>query len=79
MIVQEGERKRAIARRQRSVHAFVRGEIQVGVTLDNTLGLVEIGYNYRLAGCFTRRPGFEPIWAARMVVFMTSGQAFALI
>lgn len=78
MVVQEGERQRAIARGQRSVHAFVRGKIQVGVTLDNTLGLVEIGYNYRLAGCFTRRPGYTPIFAARMVVFTPSGQAYAL-
>jgi hypothetical protein len=78
MIVQEGERQRAITRGQRSVHAFLRGEIQIGVTFDNTLGLVEIGYNFRLAPTFTRRPGFEPIYSARLVVFLPSGQAYAL-
>jgi hypothetical protein len=79
MVVRETERLRAIAWGQRSVHAYVRGEIQVGDTLDNTVGLVQIGYNFRRAPTFTRRPGFEPIFAARMVVFVPGGQAFALL
>jgi hypothetical protein len=79
MVVKEGERQRAIGCGQRSVHAWIRGCIQPGDTLDNTLGLVEIGYNFRCAGHFTRRPGFEPIWAARLVVFTATGQAYVLI
>jgi hypothetical protein len=78
MVVREGERQRALARGQRSVHAWIRGAIHADDTLDNTAGLVEIGYNFRLAGHFTTRPGYQPIFAARMVVFTASGQAFAL-
>jgi hypothetical protein len=78
MIVREGERLRAIERRQRSVHAWIRGQIADPVTVDNTLGLVEIGYSYRLSPHFTMRPGFKPIFAARMVVFTATGQAYAL-
>jgi hypothetical protein len=79
MVVREVERQRALARGQRSVHAWIRGELQVGDTLDNTVGLVEVGYNFRCAPTFTIRPGYTPIFAARMVVFMPSGQAFALV
>jgi hypothetical protein len=77
MVVRETERLRAIARGQRSVHAWIRGEIRVGVTVDNCAGLIEIGYSPWHAPTFTRRPDFTPIFAARMVVFMPNGQAFA--
>jgi hypothetical protein len=78
MVVRETERQRAIARGQRSVHAWIRGEIRVDDTLDHCADLIEIGYSPSHAGHFTRRPGFTPIWAARLVVFTASGQAYAL-
>jgi hypothetical protein len=78
MVVRETERQRALARGQRSVHTWVRGEIRIDDTLDHCADMVEIGYSPWHAGCFTRRPGYTPIFAARMVVFMPSGQAFAL-
>ncbi|WP_262030167.1 hypothetical protein [Microvirga sp. Mcv34] len=78
MVVRETERQRAIARSQRSVHAFIQGEIHVGDTLDHCADLVEIGYSPWHAGTFTTRPDFRPIRAARLVVFVPSGQAYAL-
>jgi len=78
MVVRETERQRAIARGQRSVHAWIRGEIRIGDTLDHCADMIEIGYSYRCAPTFTTRPGFQPIFAARLVVFTASGQAFAL-
>lgn len=78
MHVREGERRRALERRQRSVHAWIRGELQ-DVTVDNCVDLVEIGYSPFVCGHFTIRPGFAPVHAARMVVFRPDGRAFALL
>jgi len=77
-IVREGERRRALERRQRSVHAWVRGEY-LAETEDNALGMVQVGYNFRLAGTFTARPTFTPIYAARRVVLRPDGTAWALL
>jgi len=78
MVVREAERQRAIERGQRSVHAWIRGQISVPVTIDDCVGLIEIGYSFRCAGHFTTRPDFRPIRSARLVVFTVTGQAYAL-
>jgi hypothetical protein len=76
-VVREGERARALERGQRSVHAWVRGQVSQ-YTLDNTLCMFRIGYSYRDAAHFTVRPGFVPIYSARLVTFHPLGHAYAL-
>jgi len=78
MHVREGERRRALERGQRSVHAWIRGELQ-DVTVDHAAGLVEVGYSPWCARHFTTRPGFRPVFAARLVVFHPDGRAWALL
>ena len=78
MHVREGERRRALERRQRSVHAWIRGQL-VDVTVDHAVNLVEVGYSPWHAGTFTIRPGFAPVFAARLVVFHADGRAWALL
>jgi hypothetical protein len=72
-------RQRAVMAGQRCVCAWVRGDAQDGVTLDNCAELVRIGFNPFLAPTFTTRPGYQPIYSARMVVFTGTGEAWALI
>jgi len=78
MVVRKAERLRAVQRRQRSVHAWVQGEL-ADLTVDNTVGLVRLGYSPWHTGHFTIRPGFEPLHSARLVVFTAQGEAWALI
>jgi hypothetical protein len=73
-----GGRARALERGQRSVHAWVRGTLS-GETVDNGIGMVRVGYNFRMAPTFTLRPGFEPVHAARRVVLCPDGSAWALL
>ncbi len=79
MVVRERERLRAVTLGQRCVCAWIRGEIQNGVTLDNCIDLVRVGFNPWTGPTFTTRPDGIPIWAARMVVFCPGGDAWALI
>ncbi|MGF9764304.1 hypothetical protein AAII07_55310 [Microvirga sp. 0TCS3.31] len=76
-VVRETERVRALERGQRSVHAWVRGCL-LDLTVDNTLGMVCVGYSWRHAPAFTVRPGYAPICSARLVTFHADGHAYAL-
>jgi hypothetical protein len=76
-IVQAGGRARALERGQRSVHAWIRGTL-AAETVDNGIGMIRVGYNYRHAATFTTRPAFAPIYAARLVTFHADGHAYAL-
>lgn len=78
LVVQPGGRARAMELGQRSVHAWVAGTL-ADETVDNCLGMVRVGYNYRLAPTFTLRPGFEPVHAARRVVLKPDGTAWAML
>lgn len=75
MRVREGGRQRAIREGQRNVHAWIEGEPCDGVDAE----LVEIGYNPFVAGVFTVRPGFVPVYAARLVVLGADGRAWAAV
>ncbi|WP_445500648.1 hypothetical protein [Microvirga sp. G4-2] len=77
MHVRETERLRCLERRQRSVHAWIRGEIQ-DVTVDHAADLIQIGYSPWCVSHFTTRPDFRPIYSARLVVFHSEGRAWAL-
>jgi hypothetical protein len=78
MVIRETERLRAVQKRQRSVHAWVRGE-PTDLTVDNAMGLVRFGYSPWHAEHFTIRPGYQPLHSARLVVFTARGEAWALI
>jgi hypothetical protein len=77
MTVRERERLRCIERRQRSVHAWITGELVTPPEISETF--VQVGYSPWHASAFTVRPVFHPIHAADLVVFRPDSKAWALV
>ena len=73
--VSEPMRLKVVAKKCRSVHAWVHGRL--AVTEAPSQGASEFNYNPYRAPTFTVRGTWAPLWSARKVYFTTGGKAYA--
>jgi hypothetical protein len=77
LVVQPGGRAACLRTGVRSVHAVARG---TRTDFDGVPeGAFEVGYSPWHADHFTSRPGFHQVLAARLIVFTSTGTAWALL